>query len=250
MYLIMTYLYSQDMKIKILPILFGFLIAYSCVNRDPGPFNPDLMSYCSSLPDEFINVPDSTEEKLKEAGTYIINRLNNGQVTSISFVCEHNSRKSHLGQIWTLMATQYYQLDNVKCYSGGTTPTYVNLRIIKALENTGFKISEKGIAGKGPLYYLDYGKSSRGFEIFSKRYDHPMNPDTNYLAISLCYNPEECCPISFGADKQLTIPYEDLQTYDNTSLESAKYDEQCRSVARDMFYMMDFVKTNTHLGLK
>jgi len=238
------------MKNKIVPILVCFAVCIACNNNDTSPFNAALTSYTESLKDEFINVPDSTQEKLKDAGTYIINRLNNGQVTSISFVCEHNSRKSHLGQIWTTLAAQYYHLDNVKCYSGGTTPTYVNQRIINALENTGFQISEKGIAGHGPKYFLDYGKPSLGFEIFSKRYDHPMNPDTNYLAISLCLNPDECCPISYGSDKQLSIPYEDLQPFDNSSLESAKYDEQCRIVARDMFYMMDFVTSNTHLCSK
>ena len=238
------------MKNRIVPILVCFALCSACDNNDTRPFNEALTPYCESLEDEFNNVPDSTQEQLKVAGTYIINRLNNGQIASISFVCEHNSRKSHLGQIWTTLATQYYQLDHVKCYSGGTTPTYVNQRIINALGNTGIQISEKGIAGHGPKYLLDYGKSSRGFEIFSKRFDHPMNPDTNYLAISLCLNPDECCPISYGADKQLSIPYEDLQPFGNTPLESAKYDEQCRMVARDMFYMMDFVKTNTHLHAK
>ena len=227
-----------------------FLILMGCDYKDILPFNDELTSYCRSLPDEFVNVPDSTGKNLREAGTYIIDQLNNGQLTSISFVCEHNSRKSHLGQIWTEMATLYYGIDNVKCYSGGTTPTHVNQRIIKALENTGFHISEKGIAGNGPKYHLGFGRPSQGFEIFSKRYDHPMNPDTNYMAISLCYNPEECCPISYGADQQLTIPYEDLQPFDNTPLETDMYDRQCRQIARDMFFMMDFVKNNTAVEVR
>jgi hypothetical protein len=75
-----------------------------------------------------------------------------------------------------------------------------------------------------------------------------MNPDTNYLAITLCLNPEECCPITHGAQEQLTIPCEDLQPYDSTPLESAMYDEQCRIVARDMFYLMNFVKAGTQPG--
>ena len=97
--------------------------------------------------------------------------------------------------------------------------------------------------GHGPKYHLDYGNETSGFEIFSKRYDHPLNPDTNYLAITLCYNPEECCPIT-GGDLQLTIPYKDMQPFDNTPQEEQKYDEQCRQVARDMFYMIDYVKKN------
>ncbi len=238
------------MKNKIFPVLVFLFITTACDNPGTLPFNAQLTAYCQSLPDEFVNVPDSTQRKLREAGTYIVDRLNSGRETSISFVCEHNSRKSHLGHIWTQMATVYYGIDNVKCFSGGTNPTYVNQRIIKALENTGFQVSEKGMAGNGPKYHLDFGKPSHGFEIFSKRYDHPMNPDTNYLAISLCLNPEECCPIAYGADRQLTIPYEDLQPYDNTPLEEAKYDEQCRQVARDMFYMMDFVKNRTVLKVR
>lgn len=226
-----------------------FILCLSCNYRGPHPFNPELMSYCLSLPAAFPDIPDSTRIMLEKAGEYIINKLEAGHETDISFVCEHNSRKSHMGNIWSQMAILYYKLDNIKSYSGGTTPTYVNQRIIRALENTGFQISEKGIAGNGPKYHLDFGEPSEGFEIFSKRYDHPMNPDTNYLAITLCYNPEECCPITGGADEQLTIPYEDLQPFDNSPEEAAMYDEQCRIIARDMFYLMDFVRNNTDHGM-
>ena len=231
------------MKAIICSILPGLVLLISCHKTDQASFNPLLEAYCQSLPGEFGDVPDSTGKMLKEAGAYITEQLNNGKKARISFVCEHNSRKSHLGHVWTEMAIQYYGIEDVKCFSGGTTPTYVNQRIIKALRNTGFDISEKGMAGEGPIYHIDFGNPAQCFEIFSKRYDHPMNPDTNYLAITLCYNPEECCPIT-GGDKQLTIPYEDMQAYDNTALEEQKYDEQCRHVARDMFYMMDFVKNS------
>jgi hypothetical protein len=71
-----------------------------------------------------------------------------------------------------------------------------------------------------------------------------MNPDTNDIAISLCYNPEECCQITGGADVQPNIPYEDLQSHDNTDLEAVRCDEQCLQIARDMFFMIEFVKNN------
>jgi len=220
------------------------MISISCDSRNQKPFSSDLMSYCQSLPNEFISVPDSTRKTLIKAGEYIITQLNNWESAKICFVCQHNSRKSHLGQVWTEIACLYYRFEDVNSYSGGITSTYVNWRIITALENTGFRISQnEDILGK-PIYYLDYGDPSVNIELFSKRYNHPGNPDTNYLAISLCNNPEECCPISLGADEQLTIPYDDLQEFDNTTLESMKYDEQCRIIARDMFFMMDYVNQN------
>ena len=62
-----------------------------------------------------------------------------------------------------------------------------------------------------------------------------MNPNANYIAISLCNNPEECCPITYGADEQLTIPYDDLQKYDNSSLESVKdYNHMLMDSCRSM----------------
>ena len=231
------------MKTLLYTPVLGLMLCLSCNQGEKMAFNPELESYCLTLSNEFGDVPDSTGKMLKEAGEYILEKLNDGQETNISFVCEHNSRKSHMGHVWTRMALLHYGIDNVKCYSGGTTPTYVNERIITALGNAGFRISEREIVGHGPKYHLDYGLNAGGFEIFSKRYDHPMNPDTNYLAITLCYNPEECCPIT-GGDIQLTIPYEDMQPFDNTPQEEEKYDEQCRHIARDMFYMIDYVKNN------
>ena len=225
------------------------MICIACDTKNSKPFSPDLMSYCQSLPHEFVNILNSTEMMLKKAGNYIISQLDNGRDASICFVCQHNSRKSHLGQIWTQMACLYYGINNVNCYSGGTTPTYVNSRIIKALNNTGFRISRNDDIIDRPKYYLNFGNPSIDFELFSKRYDHQMNTNANYIAISLCNNPEECCPITYGADEQLIIPYDDLQKYDNSSLESVKYDEQCRRIARDMFCMMKFVnsKDNNHM---
>jgi arsenate reductase len=232
------------MKTFVFASVLGLIICISCNNRSAPTFSPDLEAYCQTLSGEFAEVPDSTGKRLREAGNYIINRGKDGLDINISFVCEHNSRKSHMGHVWTQMAVQYYGMENISCYSGGTTPTYVNERIITALGNAGFRISERGIAGYGPKYHLDYGNEAQGIEIFSKRYDHQMNPDTNYLAITLCYNPEECCPIT-GGDLQLTIPYEDMQPFDSTPQEEEMYDKQCRQIARDMFYMIGYVNENT-----
>lgn len=237
------------MKIRInILLLFAVLLGF-CTGKEVRLFNEDLMKYCGSVEAEFNHIPDSSKMKLIEAGKYIISRLEEGNEARISFVCEHNSRMSHLGQIWTRMATLYYEIENIESFSGGTTPTYVNHRILNALDHTGFKISETGMAGHGPKYLLDSGNPENAFEIFSKRYDHHMNPDTAYIAVSLCYNTEECCPISGGADLQLSMPYEDLQPWDNTPSESVRYDEQCRIIARDMFYMIDYVKKNKDPGI-
>ena len=43
--------------------------------------------------------------------------------------------------------------NNVKCYSDGTTPTYVNPRIIKAPNNAGFWISKNDDAINSPRYH-------------------------------------------------------------------------------------------------
>ena len=55
--------------------------------------------------------------------TYIQTKKNNHQNINLNFICTHNSRRSHLSQIWAQTMANNFKIKNVFCYSGGTEAT-------------------------------------------------------------------------------------------------------------------------------
>ena len=51
---------------------------------------------------------------------YIQNKVNNSENINLNFICTHNSRRSHLSQIWAQTLAVYFKINNAYCYSGGT----------------------------------------------------------------------------------------------------------------------------------
>ena len=50
-------------------------------------------------------------------------KKNNHKDIRLNFICTHNSRRSHLSQVWAQTMASYFNLKNVFCYSGGTEAT-------------------------------------------------------------------------------------------------------------------------------
>ena len=67
-------------------------------------------------------------------------KINDKQRININFICTHNSRRSHLSQIWAQAAASYFNIPGVHCYSGGTEETALFPKIIETLKIQGFNI--------------------------------------------------------------------------------------------------------------
>ncbi len=50
--------------------------------------------------------------------------------------------------------------------------------------------------------------------------------------------------VDSGAEERISLMYDDPKAFDGTDLEVAKYDERCRQVAVEMFYLLDYVKSH------
>ena len=44
---------------------------------------------------------------------YIQEKVNRKEAINLNFICTHNSRRSHLAQIWSQFAAAYYNISNV-----------------------------------------------------------------------------------------------------------------------------------------
>ena len=203
--------------------------------------NLELISYINTVKDDFSLIPQDRKEELDKITQYIRKQANAGQPVQLTYICTHNSRRSHFGQIWAAAAAAYYDVPGVKTYSGGTETTAFNERAVAACERAGFDIS-KTSEGKNPVYNVSYASDTEPLKAFSKKYDDSNNPQSNFCAIMTCSQADKACPAVKGATARIAIPYDDPKLFDGTSQESAKYDERCKQIATETFYVFSKVK--------
>lgn len=199
-----------------------------------------INTYCETLIKEFHIIPEERKKILEKISYYSAGRLKNNKPLQLIYICTHNSRRSHFGQVWASVAGAYYK-KQLAAYSGGTEATAFNSNAINALSRIGFKIIKSGDE-KNPVYKLSFGDDEKTIECFSKVYDHPSNPQSEFAAILTCSDAEENCPFIPGVDFRIATTYDDPKVADNTSLQDRTYDERCRQIAREVFYV--FSKLN------
>lgn len=199
-----------------------------------------IKKYCETLIEEFHNIPAQRKQILEKISEYGAGRLKNNKPLQLIYICTHNSRRSHFGQVWASVAGAYYK-KQIAAYSGGTEATAFNMNAINALNRVGFKITKSG-DGSNPTYQLKFGDDEKAIECFSKVYDNPVNPHSEFGAIMTCSDAEENCPFIPGVDFRIATTYDDPKASDNTPMQDRTYDERCRQIAREVFYV--FSKLN------
>jgi arsenate reductase len=199
---------------------------------------PTLNEYIESIKQNIDSIPEERKTLLNEIANYIAERREKNVPAQLTFICTHNSRRSHLCQVWAATAGSYYNFNGeLKTFSGGTESTAFNPRAVAALERAGFLIENPG--GDNPEYRVKFGESSEAMVCFSKTYDDPVNPSNNFAAIMTCSEADENCPFIPGADLRVPIPYTDPKESDGTAIETQAYDERCFQIATEMFYIFE-----------
>ncbi|MCG9792225.1 low molecular weight phosphatase family protein [Flavobacterium algicola] len=158
----------------------------------------------------------------------------------LNFICTHNSRRSHLSQIWAQAAATHYKVKNVYCYSGGTEATALFPKVAETLQNSGFEI-ELLSEGINPVYAIKYSANDCPIIGFSKTFDNNFNPQSQFAAILTCSSADQGCPFIVGASKRIPITFEDPKAFDNTPLQSEKYHERSLQIATEMFYVFSTI---------
>lgn len=193
--------------------------------------------------EEILGQKISEERKavLQPLIDFIQQRVQDKNPVNLNFICTHNSRRSHLSQVWAQTASAYYKIPDVQCYSGGTEVTALFPKVAETLEAQGFlvlKISDMD----NPVYAIKYSQDSSPVIGFSKKYDHPFNPETGFAAIMTCSQADNGCPFIAGADKRIPITFEDPKVSDNTPHQTQTYKERSLQIAAEMFYVFSQIK--------
>lgn len=196
---------------------------------------PKLQETASSLVKNFRSIPEERRGILAQLTSFIQSKAKKNELIELVFICTHNSRRSHISQIWAQAAAAYYDIDHVVSYSGGTEATAFNPRAVKAMSDAGFSINTK-VDGNNPHYEVTYADAAPALLAFSKRYDAGVNPSNGFAAIMTCSHADENCPVVFGMEKRISLPYNDPKDFDGTALEAAKYQERVLEIGTEILY--------------
>ncbi len=181
-------------------------------------------------------ISQERKEVLQSLIDYIQQKVDSKQKINLNFICTHNSRRSHLSQIWAQTMAFYYDISNVNCYSGGTEATALFPKVVETLGKQGFEI-QKLSKEDNPVYAVKFSENSHPIICFSKIFDDTFNPKSNFAAIMTCSSADEGCPFIVGAEKRLPIRYEDPKQFDGTSQMDEKYLERSEEIASEMAYV-------------
>jgi arsenate reductase (thioredoxin) len=203
----------------------------------PQILKSKINDYCQELEKEFDLIPAERKEKLLSLSQYITQKIKNNETPKLVVICTHNSRRSHIGQIWMAVAADYYQHLDIQTFSGGTEATAFNSRAVEAFRRIGFTIKTEDENATNPVYALSWIKGMEPYLAFSKKYEDAPNPKEQFAAIMVCSEADAGCPFVFGCDFRLSLPYEDPKAFDETDLEKEKYDERVRQIGREVFFV-------------
>lgn len=221
--------------------LFGTTYSQSTSSTATKLF-PALQSYLQNAEKAFNTIPKERKVQLKKLATYLNTKLRTEKKASLIFICTHNSRRSHMGQLWATAAAEYYGIAGVTNFSGGTENTAFNPRAVNALVKAGFVII-KTTENTNPKYTVTYGDALPTTIAFSKKYTDEANPTTNFGAIMTCSQADASCPVVFGAAARISLPYNDPKEADGKPNETATYDERSKQIATEILYAFSLVKT-------
>ncbi|NND33379.1 MAG: protein-tyrosine-phosphatase [Saprospiraceae bacterium] len=194
--------------------------------------------------EEFVKHADKAsahldQERIKLLGgliQFVRRSLEDAGKVQLVFICTHNSRRSHFAQIWARVMSQYFGVSGVHTYSGGTEATAFNHRAVETLKNIGFSVIDPG--GKNPHYQLSFSSDHEPLVAWSKTFDDPANPRTDFGAVMTCSDADENCPVVLGATKRISLHYQDPKESDGSPEEVATYKERCFQIATEMAYVM------------
>ena len=169
---------------------------------------------------------------------FISSKISKNEEVRLNFICTHNSRRSHLSQIWAQTMANYYQIENVFCYSGGTEATAMFQKVAETLTNQGFEILKLSET-ENPVYAVKFAENEHAVICFSKKYNDDFNPKSAFAAILTCDSADENCPIVYGAEARIPIKYEDPKKSDGTPEMNETYFNRSLEIATEMKFVFE-----------
>jgi arsenate reductase (thioredoxin) len=202
-----------------------------------------IQQYIEHAVNSFDSIPSERKQILAKIAGFVAEKLQRGESPSVIYVCTHNSRRSHFGQIWGKVASVYYGIKNVRTYSAGTEATAFNPNAIRAIQNAGFTVTASG-EGTNRRFSVSFDYQAEPVICFSKTYLDGSIPQNGLCAVMTCTEADGNCPFIPGTELRIACPYNDPKAFDGTAQQDEKYDERCKQIAIENLYIFSLIKNH------
>ncbi len=202
--------------------------------------NQKISVYLKRCLSAIEGITPERKKQLDQLVAYLQNKHHRAEETHLIYICTHNSRRSHFGQVWAQLAAEYFGFHRVKTFSGGTEVTRVHPNTIAAFQRAGFEVKLSGTPDNPNVELLYEGQQT--LLCFSKEYHHSGNPQKDFAAIMTCSEAEENCPFIPGAEFRLGTTYADPKAFDGSPEQNNAYDERCAQIATECLYVFSKLK--------
>ena len=162
---------------------------------------------------------------------------------NVLFVCVHNSRRSHMAQIWFALALREFKLNEFKSYSAGTEVTSFNPNAVEAFRSLGFTLKIDGGSNENPLYDVSIKNETSFVSAYSKIFNNEKIPKNNTYAVMVCSEAEENCPYIVWAKDKFLLSFNDPKDSDGSPERKAVYHERCIEIGREVCYLASQIKS-------
>ena len=115
-----------------------------------------MFNSLSKTIEQFLNFDTINADRkviLQPLIDFIQSKQANKEAINLNFICTHNSRRSHLAQIWAQVAAYYYGVEKLTTYSGGTEETALFPKVAEILSIQGFSIASIS-EGNNPIHAI------------------------------------------------------------------------------------------------
>lgn len=201
-----------------------------------------LTSYLEEALKEMPSIPAERKITLTAIADHVYTRLREGKTPKLLYVCTHNSRRSHFGQLCGKLAAVYFGFPEVNTYSAGTEVTAFNKNAIQAARRAGFSIHSQNPLVQNPIYELSFGTDEPPIVCFSKTYLDESIPKEGICAIMTCTEADGNCPFIPSSQTRMACTYEDPKAFDRTPDQDQAYDNRCKQIAIEALYIFSIVK--------
>ena len=122
-------------------IYLNIAVEFKTHKMNTNKLYQQLENLVESLQQEFGKIPESRKKLLASMASYLKEKKTAKLDIKLNYICTHNSRRSHISQIWSATAAYRIGWEHIQHFSGGTEATAFNPRAIAAMQRAGFQIN-------------------------------------------------------------------------------------------------------------
>ena len=181
-----------------------------------------LAQYIEARTTEFGLVETDRRLRLDAIASYVRSKVRQQRAASLLFLGRHNSRRSHLAQVWAQTVAAWCEVGVVISYSAGVQPTRLAPAAVDALRRAGFVVD----LGQDPsTAKVSFRADAPPMICYAKDYEALQVPQRNWCAVSVDAGVAAGFPALDEAEERVVLPLEDPDD-----------DALCARVARDLLY--------------